>query len=166
MLLILNESNLVVGKKSVPASGARELHMELEGGSWALSSSSVKSTLATNYRLAVQRIGNVSTPDTVLSDDDLAYFLQQRRHASEMALLLPLFGQDMEDDCLDLESYEAFLTGMLFLGDKCLPSLPCFLAAEVSRLDPSADDASQGKSRCSSAPSPSANSPRQKTLRI
>lgn len=113
MLLILNESNLVVGKKSVPASGARELHMDLEGGSWALSSSSVKSTLATNYRLAVQRIGNVSTPDAVLSDDDLAYFLQQRRHASEMALLLPLFGQDMEDDCLDLESYEAFLTGML-----------------------------------------------------
>jgi hypothetical protein len=30
MLLVLNESDLVVGKKSVPSSGTRELVMDLE----------------------------------------------------------------------------------------------------------------------------------------
>lgn len=166
MLLVLNESNLVVGKRSVPASGVRELFMDLESGSWALSASSFKSTLSSNYRLAVQRVGHVSSPDVELHDEDLAYFMQQRRHAAEMSLLLPLFGQDMEDECLDLECYQAYLTGVLVARAAfCFSAAACphsclIWAAELS------DHLRQGKSRCSSALSPNATSPRRRMSRI
>jgi len=134
MLCILNESNLIVGKKSVPGAGSKELHMDLEGGSWALSAGSVKSTLAINYRQAVQRVGNVSDPEVTLSEADVDYFMEQRRHAADVALLLPLFGQGMEDDCLDLESYEAYLNAQIALLKRAISEATLDEVADVDRV--------------------------------
>ena len=115
MLIILNESDLVVCKKSVPSSGARELYMDLESGGFALSASSIKQQLLATYQRAVGRIGDISSTEVALSDDDVDYFLLQRQQSAYMALLLPVFGPEMEDECMDLDSYQAFIERQLTL---------------------------------------------------
>ena len=107
-LFFLNESNLVVGKKALPAgSGARELYMDLEGGRFAFSAASVHEQLQSNYQEAVGRVGDMCSDDVGLTDADIAFFNAQRQRSEELALLLPVFGLQAEEE--GLASFEAFL---------------------------------------------------------
>lgn len=51
MLLVLNESDLIVGKKSVPCNGTRDLYMDLDNGAFALDASTVKEELLSLYQV-------------------------------------------------------------------------------------------------------------------
>ena len=114
MLVILNESHLVVGKKTIPSRGTRELYMDLENGSWAMSSQTLKRQLQAYYDSAVDRIGNVSAPEVTLGDEDIAFFLEQREHIASMSLLLPAFGLGPKD-CMDYNSFGAFMNRQALL---------------------------------------------------
>jgi hypothetical protein len=37
------------------------------------------------------------------------FFTQERHAAAKMSMLLPIFGQAVEEDCMDLESFQAFV---------------------------------------------------------
>jgi len=122
MLLILNESNLVVGKKSVSSMAARdvELYMDLEKGGFALSAINVKAQLLSTYQRAVERIGDISSTAVDLSDEDVEYFLQQKKQSEKWDLRLPLFGRDMQKDCMSLDSYQAFIEQQMSLLKKAI----------------------------------------------
>lgn len=109
-LMILNESNVVVGKKSLPSGpGARELYMDLESGSFAFSPNHVHEQLQTNYQEAVAKIGNVASDDVGLTDADIRFFKEQMKRSEELALLLPVFGLQGQEDTMGLASFEAYL---------------------------------------------------------
>ena len=38
-----------------------------------------------------------------------SFFTQERHAAAKMSMLLPIFGQAVEEDCMDLESFQAFV---------------------------------------------------------
>jgi len=116
MLLFLNESNVVVGKKSVPALGTRELYMDLESGTkMALSEVSVKLELLALYQRAQEKIVNVCSPHSTLDEKDLDFVMQQRKQSSKLAQLLPAFGLDVRKDCRDDASYQALIDAQLKL---------------------------------------------------
>ena len=115
MLLILNESDLIVGKKSLPCNGTRDLYMDLENGAFALAASTVKDELLSNYTEAKERVGDVSSSEVTLTEDDMQFFLDKWHQSADMALLLPAFGQELEGECMDLESYQALIDAQLKL---------------------------------------------------
>ena len=39
----------------------------------------------------------------------ILFFTQERHAAAKMSMLLPIFGQAMEEDCMDIESFQAFV---------------------------------------------------------
>ena len=107
MLLVLNESNVVVGKKAVPTRGTRELHMDLEQREWALCAESIKRELAAGYQAAVERMGGaLASPEAALSDEDLSFFLDKQRTCADLTMVLPNFDLSA-NDCVGLQSYQA-----------------------------------------------------------
>jgi hypothetical protein len=50
-------------------------------------------------------LGDVSSPDVTLTEDDVEFFVKQWRHAATLELLLPAFGRELEGDVLDLSRH-------------------------------------------------------------
>ncbi len=45
----------------------------------------------------------------LISFNLIFFFTQERHAAAKMSMLLPIFGQAMEEDCMDIESFQAFV---------------------------------------------------------
>ena len=58
-----------------------------------------------NYQTAKERLGDVSSPDVTLTEDDVEFFVQQWRHSASLDLLLPAFGHELEGDVMDLSRH-------------------------------------------------------------
>ena len=58
-----------------------------------------------NYQTAKERLGDVSSPDVTLTEDDVEFFVKQWRHSASLELLLPAFGHELEGDVMDLSRH-------------------------------------------------------------
>mmetsp|Transcript_55824 Transcript_55824/g.116793 ORF Transcript_55824/g.116793 Transcript_55824/m.116793 type:complete len:2524 (-) Transcript_55824:513-8084(-) len=139
VVVVLNASNIVLGKRSFGLVSCLELSMDLESGPPALCPTVLCRQIDANYQGSVKRLDACLSDNGVFTDDDAALFKYRMRDSHNLLMLLPFF-KISRQDLNDTAAFMAYLN--------CKAEI---LEQGVMRCDLSGDDESTLNLACKMA---------------